>query len=79
MRQLKIGKEIDEYMSVRNRQKRVGLVESVRKKFSGFNTGTSHEKSALDICEPTRVTIVAPKPNFFRVLHDKVMSFFRGH
>jgi len=73
------NKDIDDYMSRRNKKEKTPLSQTIRKRFSDFTSIDRHEKDALSVSESSRVTIVAPKPNFFRILHDKIMSFFKGH
>jgi len=74
-----IGRDIDDYMAKKSAKQKPTLRETIKQRFKGMHTTiTNHEKQALEVSGPTEVTIVAPRPNVFRVLFLKMMRFFKG-
>jgi len=81
MRQLQIRKDLDDYLSKRKEEiKESGLFKGVfqRKKFPEEHlTISTHKIKELECSDDGCVVVVNDEPNFFKVVHDKIMKLFK--
>ncbi len=82
MTQMKLRKELDEYMEKRTtKQPSKNFIKDYfkRREFSEkHKTIGEHQIQSLGELHQQDVVILEPEPNFFRMLHDKILDFFRG-
>jgi len=74
MRHIRLGKELDDYMDKRSEPQKEP--KSIRNLFRSEKM-SSHKVKELECSEDGCVVVVNDEPNFFRVLHDKIMKFFK--
>jgi len=81
MRQQRLRKDLDEYMSRRvvKEPKRSYIKDFFhRREFSEKHmTISEHQIQSLENSHQHDVVIVESEPNFFKTLHDRIMSWFK--
>ena len=81
MRHLKLRKDIDEYMSRRaTKELKRNIIKDFfhRREFAEKHmTISENQIESLQNSDSQSVVIVDGEPNFFKVTHDKIMSWFK--
>ena len=80
MRHHHLRKDLDEYLSHRMRKpkEKKSLKDFfVKKEFKERHVTVNEEQIQALSDSETSIVILKPEPNFFRVLHDKIMAFFK--
>ncbi len=82
MSQMKLRKDLDEYMEKRStKQPSKNIIKDYlkRREFAEKHKSIGeHQIQSLGEFHQQDVVILEPEPNFFRMLHDRIMGLFRG-